>query len=70
MRIFQCQDGALTGSTHRVPDNACVFCKHCTDIFWDFSHGVYALWCGKHEDTNHGNCDNSCPDFIEEKEGD
>lgn len=70
MRIFQCQAGLLKGPTQRVPDKACVFCEHCTDIFWGYSHGVYGSRCDKHEDTNHGNRDNSCLDFVEEKEGD
>lgn len=71
MRIFQCEDGLLKGPTQRVPDKACVFCERCTDIFWDYSHGVYCIFCDKHEDDNyvkHGNSDSSCPDFIEEKE--
>lgn len=29
----------------KMPANHCVFCKHCTDIFYDFSNGVYMVCC-------------------------
>lgn len=24
-----------------APDNCCLFCRHCTDVFWDYTHGPY-----------------------------
>lgn len=27
-----------------LPPNACVFCDHCTDVFYDFG-GIYLLIC-------------------------
>lgn len=39
------------GITWLVPENYCVFCKHCTDIYFDFTHGPYMCFCEKlHED--------------------
>lgn len=36
------------GPTIRVKnDDNCVFCKHCTDIFWDYTHGPYMIFCEK-----------------------
>lgn len=29
---------------YMLPKTACVFCNHCTDVFWDY-HGIYALIC-------------------------
>ena len=28
-----------------VPANHCLFCKHCTDVFWDYTNGPYAFGC-------------------------
>lgn len=70
MRTFQCEAGLLKGPTHRCPDKACVFCDHYTDIFWDYHGGVCMIFCDKNNDTSNGNNDESCPDFIETKEGD
>lgn len=44
-------------------DNDCVFCSHCTDIFWDYN-GIYALICdlGREESSlNH-----TCEEFEED----
>ena len=41
MKHFQCDSGRV----YELPDQACVFCKFCTDIFWDYSHGIYMLYC-------------------------
>lgn len=36
------------GPTLRVKnDDNCVFCKHCTDMFWDYTHGPYMIFCEK-----------------------
>lgn len=44
-------------------DKDCVFCDHCTDIFWDFSNGIYGIVCGLEKEQVDGKCD--C--FIEEQ---
>lgn len=28
----------------------CVFCEHCTDIFWDYSNLIYAIACNEEHD--------------------
>lgn len=48
--------------TCMAPCNHCLFCKHCTDVFFDYSNGPYLFICelGK----NYG----ECVDFEEEVE--
>lgn len=43
-------------------DNDCVFCKHCTDVFWDYTHLIYMLICDKRHDV----WDRPCKWFEEE----
>jgi hypothetical protein len=45
-------------------DKNCVFCDHCTDIFWDYSNGIYGIVCELNKTPKDGNCD----EFIEEME--
>ena len=45
------------------PDN-CVFCEHCTDIFWDYTHGMYTYFC----ELDYNNEKMTCGFFKEEKE--
>ena len=26
-------------------DDDCVFCEHCTDVFWDYTNCIYMLMC-------------------------
>lgn len=62
-----------------LPDHACVFCKHCTDVFWDYSNGIYNLFCDKYKlptcsngtligHIDNGNLSGKCTDFEENKE--
>lgn len=44
-----------------APDNHCLFCKKCTDVFWDFTHGPYMFLCTE----GHGNW-KTCNSFEEE----
>ena len=32
-------------------DNDCVFCEHCTDIFWDYENLIYMVFCKEDHDT-------------------
>lgn len=61
MRKFKCQDGY----TYLCPDNCCLFCNHCTDIFWDYTHGIYMTLCDIDEDTSLGS-KGKCGSFVEE----
>lgn len=48
-KIFNCRSGLCILSK----ENSCIFCKHCTDIFYD-SKGIYAIFCAKHLETVEG----------------
>ena len=37
-------DGRVFGLKNK---KSCLICKHCTDIFWDYTHGPYMLFCEK-----------------------
>ena len=30
--------------TLMLPRKHCVFCEHCTDIWWDYTHGIYGIF--------------------------
>lgn len=45
-------------------DKDCVFCKHCTDIFWDYTNLIYMIIC----DEEHDPWDRPCAYFEEEEE--
>lgn len=58
MRIFKCANGLA----YKCPDTACVFCDHCTDIFYDYTNGPYLMFC---ELPAHDCNGAGCEDFIE-----
>lgn len=33
------------------PARSCLFCKHCTDVFYDYTSGPYMFMCDKMLDT-------------------
>lgn len=41
MKNYKCGPFVYT-----FPDSCCVFCKH-SDIFWDYTHGIYTVWCDR-----------------------
>ena len=43
MRVFK----AITGLQYKCPSKCCLFCKYCTDIFVDYTHGPYMIICEK-----------------------
>ena len=57
---------------YKLPAHACVFCAHCTDVFWDFSHGLYAIFCdvdgGEFNKSKNGNITGNCKDFREDED--
>ncbi len=59
-RVFTLENGWKV----HAPENCCLFCDHCTDIFYD-SGGIYMTWCdiGKAAYTG---LRGECEDFIEE----
>ena len=43
-----------------LPETSCVFCKHA-DIIWDYTHGIYAIWCDEgYEVTDLGKMAKDC----------
>ena len=61
MRLYECE-------YYRVlaPDKSCLFCDHCTDVFWDYTNGPYMFFCECKENTDDGTCGN-CNAFEEMK---
>ncbi len=53
-REYRCEDPLLGGMTVLAPPTACVFCDHCTDVFWDYDHGPYASFCDLDADVDKG----------------
>lgn len=49
MRVYECEYYKVT-----APDTCCLFCSHCTDVFWDFTHGPYMFFCDVDADTEEG----------------
>ena len=41
-------DGRVFGLKNK---KNCLICKHCTDIFWDYTHGPYMVICEESEKT-------------------
>jgi len=39
-KVFECDEYKCDAHSH-----GCLFCKHSTDIFWDFTHGPYMIVC-------------------------
>lgn len=35
------------GTLHCDNTDGCVFCKHCADLFWDYSNLIYMIICEK-----------------------
>lgn len=61
-KLFECANGR----TYQAPDKSCCFCKHCTDIFYDFTHGPYLFMCDLERDAEKA-FENTCANFEEEK---
>ena len=73
MREYKCDDPYGPGVVVRAPERACLFCEHCTDVWWDYTNGPYACLCELHTDIikmegPQGNCTDFW-DFQEEEKG-
>lgn len=62
-KLFKCANGC----TYQAPDKSCCFCKHCTDIFYDFTHGPYLFMCELDCDAEKA-FENKCANFEEKIE--
>lgn len=43
MKTYQC----INGKNYELPDNCCIFCDKCSDIYCD-SNGPFAIICTAH----------------------
>lgn len=67
-KVFELADGRKIGA-HK---HSCLFCKHCSDIFWDYTNGIYGVICdinwytaeSMHEHINLS-FDGQCERFVE-----
>lgn len=59
MKPFECDNGKV----YMMPEEHCVFCRHCHDIFYDYTNGPYMFFC----EENHSDFE-SCKSF--EMDGD
>lgn len=53
MRDFIIED-PLGIITVPMPDKHCVFCSHCSDVFYDYSNGPYLFYALKTMIQTHG----------------
>ena len=43
--------------TFMLPDDACPFCVHCSDFFYDYTHGPYLILCDIDKSEGNGTCE-------------
>ena len=48
--IYECENGTVY-CVYRNTKH-CLICKHCTDVFYDYTNGPYMFFCGIDEDTD------------------
>lgn len=61
MRIFKCANGL----DYKCPDTACVFCDHCHDIFYDYTHGPYMILCDISDSPDGSGCEHFKESFYD-----
>lgn len=51
-------------------DRDCVFCEHCTDIWWDYTNLIYMIYCdlGKDASEHNERGEHTCDCFKEQTE--
>lgn len=59
---WECQNGR----TYCAKENSCLFCAHCTDIFWDYTNGPYMFICERDQDIENG-FEGKCKYFMEKR---
>ncbi len=60
-KIYECE-----AFTCEAPIHSCFFCEHCSDIFYDFTNGSYALVCDMCSIETYKDCGLHCRDFKED----
>ena len=65
IKLYRCDNGHL----YKLHDKSCLFCSHCTDVFYDYSNGPYMAFCELNiEDSSDGNLEELCEHFKEDPE--
>ena len=60
-RLYECKFYSVMAH-----ERSCLFCTHCTDVFWDYSSGPYMFICDADGDTQDG-MSGDCDGFVEEE---
>lgn len=62
---FDCENG----KSYYAPETCCLFCKHCTDIIYDYTNGPYMVCCDlcasdewDYDTGMSGECEHFCSD--------
>ena len=63
MRRYECEFYSVD-----APARSCLFCEHCTDVFWDYTNGPYMFLCDVNADVEAAFA-NRCGSFEEEANG-
>lgn len=58
--------GLENGAVYKMPSVHCVFCKHCTDLFYDYTNGPYMFTCDKGLGLNVSETSCSCEGFEDD----
>lgn len=59
-RTYECEHYKVTAN-----EKSCFFCKHCTDIFFDYTNGPYMFICNKNIEPTHEILSKGCITFEE-----
>lgn len=51
---------------YTLPDHCCVFCKHCSAVWWDYSNGICNITCDNDIYGINGNIQNVCDKFEDD----
>lgn len=69
MRIYTLHDFFGNVKVKVKQDKCCLFCDHCTDVFWDYENGPYWVVCElDNEHQKEHNAQGKCENFIESED--
>ena len=63
MKLYECEFYSVMAH-----ERSCLFCDHCTDVFWDYENGPYMFFCDAGADVESGAA-GECGAFEEEANG-
>ena len=62
MKLYECEFYSVMAH-----ERSCLFCGHCTDVFWDYANGPYMFLCDAGGDADAAQR-GECQRFVEEQE--